>query len=336
MAKDIKRATGGFVPAGPPGKGPGQPGKVLTLQDYIDAGLERFIVKDSTHPSFYASIWPTLGRGQETLGLNARYRLPHLAHNSVLIVVISNHYHPQVWHRLQDMMRYTEERGYTVALEEVDDMSIMPPDAIGIMRACAAMLALDAGFEWCLMVDTDCQVEQDTLCRLIAHDRPIVYPLCVALNDQYPLGPLSSPLLPQGVGLQPVTWATMSCMLFNTKVFNCLNPYAWHGHDYHFAQNLAHFGHRIYVDTDAVVHLTRGPARHPTQTWDELWARLKSAYDRRQNDPRDRKPPMGFDPAFGPGVVDKEGVYWGADKWQRTGVNGPMHERNSEQKDQDQ
>ena len=284
------------------------------------------VVDRSTHPSYYASSWPVTGSGANTLGMHLRYRIPHINYNSVLVTVISNHYTEGCWWRLQNMLRYTEKLGYSVALEEVDDMSIMPPDAIGIMRACAAMLALDGGFEWCFMVDTDALLEEDTLVRLLVHDRPIVYPMTEVLpgKDRFPGGALSSPRLMRGKGLQPVTWATMSAMLFNTKVFNCLDAYAWHGHDYHFAQNLAHFGHRIYVDTDTVVSLTRGPARHPVKTWDELWSSLRNAYDSRRNDDRDRRPPPDFDPAFGEGTVAADGTYWAVDNWKYQGINGPM------------
>ena len=326
VAKRLNRAAGvGGKPASP------QRLRRIPREEYAAKGLGRFIVESSDHPGYYASIWPDLGRGYNTVGFNFRYRMPHVNLNSVLITVISNDWHEGGWHRLQDMMRYTEELGYTVALEEVDDMSTMPADAIGIMRACAAMLALDSGFEWCFMLDTDALVEKDTLAKLLAHDIPVVFPLVIANDDEFPGGPLSSPVMPEGAGLQPVTWGTMSAMLFNTKVFNCLAPYAWHGHDYHFAQNLAHFGHRIYIDTDTVVHVTRGPARHPTQKWDELWRRLRVAYERRQTQKRHREPPPGFDPAFSPGSVDKDGVYWGVDTWARTGSHGSMYKGNGRQ-----
>ena len=299
--------------------------KPLTAEEARMRGLGRFVVDRSTHPSYYASSWPPSGSGVDTLGRRRSYRLPHLNFNSVLVVAISNHWQPGCWWRLQHMLRFTEKAGISVAFEEVDDMSIMPPDAIGIMRACAAMLALDAGFEWCLMLDTDCWVEEDTLVKLMAHDRPIVFPLAIADNDEYPWGALSSPrFVETGGGLHPVLWATMSCMLFNTKVFNCLAPYAWHGHDFHFAQNLAHFGHRSYVDTDTVVHLTRGPARHPSTPWPELWRRLEKGYESRRIDERHREPPPDFDPAFDEGVVDERGVYWAVDSWRRLGANGPM------------
>ena len=297
---------------------------IPTHAEYREMGLGRYIVDRPSHPSLYVSSWPPQS-GLDTIVSSRRYRLPSLNYNSVLVVVIGNHYDEGVWWRLQNMLRYTEEQGYLVALEEVDDMSMMPTDAIGIMRGCAALLALDSGFEWCFMVDTDVQVEKDTLVRLLQHDRPIVFPFLNILKDKAPGAPISSPrLMRSGLGLQPVRWAALSCMLFNTKVFNCLDHYAWHGHDYHFAQSLAHFGHRIHVDTDTVVDVTRGPARHAGKQFDEMMADLKRAHDGFQNDERDRRPPPDFDPVFGVGSVDEHGVYWAVESWKRTVADGPM------------
>lgn len=290
-----------------------------TLAEIRAAGLERCIVDRSTHPGFYVSSWP-MGFGHTTLEAKTRYRLPHLNHNSVLVTVASNEWCEGGWWRLQNMLRYAQDRGYTVALEELDDMSQMPTDAIGIMRACGAMLALDSGFEWCLMVDTDVLLAEDTLVKLLSHDRPVVFPYLDILQDKYRWAPISAPRLRPSMGLQPVTWAAMSVMLFNTKVFNCLDHYAWHGHDLHFSQSLVHYGHRVYVDTDTVVQVTRGPSRHPSKQWGEFWTDSEEAYNRRQNQDRDRRPPPDWDPAFGQGVVDKDGVYWAVDSWKYGGA----------------
>ena len=299
---------------------------IPTNAEYRELGMGRYIVDRSSHPQLYVSSWPP-SPGRDTIAASKRYRLPSLNYNATLVVGIGNHWDGGVWWRLQDMLRYTEDQGYLVALEEVDDMSMMPTDAIGIMRGCAALLALDAGFEWCFMVDTDVQLEKDTLVRLLQHDVPVVFPMLNVLKDVAPGCPISSPrLLRSGMGLQPVRWAAMSCMLFNTKVFNCLDHYAWHGHDYHFAQSLGHFGHRIVVDTDTVVDLTRGPARHAGKQFDDMMADLRRAHDGFQNDERDRRPPPDFDSAFGPGAVDKHGVYWAIDEWKRAVIGGPMQD----------
>lgn len=282
------------------------------FEKYI--GFERFVINRRTHPNYFASSWPIAPSLQAMGHERMAYRMPHLNYNSVLVAVISNDWLKDGWWRLQNMLRFTEEKGFTLALEEVDDPSIMPSDAIGMMRYCASMLALDAGFEWCFMVDTDVLLEEDTLVRLLEHDRPIVYPLIVDLEQRYPDAPIHNPKLKQGTGLKPVTWCTMSAMLFNTKVFNCLTPYAWWGHDYHFAQCLAHYGHRIYVDTDTVVPVSRGPTRNPSKDWDQYWKDQEAGWRRRATRDRDRRPPPDYDP-YGKGTVGIDGVYWAMKNW---------------------
>ena len=298
---------------------------MLTKEELIAQGWEeRFIIDRATHPRHHMASWPVTGTGEHLLGPKVQYRLPHIASQSIVVTVISNNWLEGGWHRVQDMLRYTEKAGYTVAFEEVDDMSIMPNDAIGIMRSGASLLALDAGAEWCLMVDTDALLEQDTLMRLLQWDRPIVFPYLVDLEKRYPGSPLSYPKLEPNTGLQPVVWAAASVMLFNTKVFNCLDAYAWHGSDYHFAQHLAHYGHRIHVDTDTIVSVSRGPTYDQSKTWDELRVSQRSGYERRQNQDRDRRPPPGFDPAFGEGMVTKDGVYLAVDPYKHRRANGPQ------------
>ncbi len=308
------------MPKDPWGDVPRPPSK----EELEAQGLGKYLIDRSNHPDYHVSNWPVIGADRLLLGAKARYRLPHINYQSVLITVISNRWLEDGWYRLQDMIRHTERQGYVIGLEEVDDMSIMPTDAIGIMRACAAMLALDSGFEWCLMIDTDVLLEKDTLLRLLEWDCPVVYPLVRDPKPRYPGAPLSGPILGSGNGLQPVTWSTMSCMLFNTKVFNCLPPYAWHGHDYHFSQCLAHYGHRIHVDTNTIVNVGRSPSRHPIKEWDELWADLRNNFERGQNEDRDRRPPKDFDPVFGEAHVSPDGTYWGLESWAaRFRVNGP-------------
>ena len=51
---------------------------------------------------------------------------------------------------------------------------------------------------------------------------------------------------------------------------------------------------------------------------------LERGYNRRQSTDRDRRPPPGWDSAFSPGMVDKDGVYWAVDKWKYGGVLGPV------------
>jgi hypothetical protein len=272
---------------------------------------ERFIVDRTTHPSFHATSWSMWGNGHRLLGDKLAHRLPHMAHQSILITVMSNMWSEGAWHRFQDMVKYTEEQGYDVSYQEVDNYAfISPRDAIGTMRASSAMLALDAGVEWCFMIDTDVLLEKDTLVRLMGWDMPIVYPYLVDLEQKYAGATLMRPVRAQGTGLQPVVWAAMSAMLFYTKVFNGLPPHAWYGHDFHFAQYLNHVGHRIYVDTDTPLNVAKGPARHGAQSWDQIQDGIKKTFHNMRNEDRDRRPPPGYDPVFGEGDVTPDGAYW--------------------------
>ena len=78
------------------------------------------------------------------------------------------------------------------------------------------------------------------------------------------------------------------------------------------------------MDTETVVHVTKGPARWPVTEWSKLWEKIGGAYEKRRNNDRHREPPPDFDPAFSEGTVDENGVYWALEEWKRLGVNGPM------------
>ena len=103
----------------------------------------------------------------------------------------------------------------------------------------------------------------------------------------------------------------MSCMLFNVRIFNMLEPNAWRGNDFVFAQCLNFLGHRIYVDTDTIVKVTKGPTRHASKPYDEYWADHKKMWERLRTEDRNREPPPGFNPLKDNGYVDKDGTYLG-------------------------
>jgi hypothetical protein len=211
------------------------------------------------------------------------------------------------------MMLQTALKGYSISIQEMHDSSLFSNDAIGSMRWSASMMARDSGVEWLLMVDNDVLLEKDTLVRLLEHDRPVVFPLINDLEKRYPkeVAPLSNPPdLEAGHGLVPVRWAAMSVMLFNVKIFNTLDTHAWWGTDYHFGQALNYLGHRIYVDTDTVVNVVRGPSRHSAKGYQEFWDGHEQMSRRLHNEERDRRPPPAFNPLTDDGWVDKDGTYF--------------------------
>lgn len=285
-------------------------------QSYIDQGVqERFIIDRTTHPMYHASLWNSYGKGDTLLGPHLSYRLPHISYQSVFIAVMGNMWEKDCWWHFQDMVKYTEAQGYEVSYQEIDDYSFMRPrDAIGTMRSMAAMMAVDSGFEWCFMVDTDALLEKDTLVRLLQSDCPIIYPYLIDLEQKWAPGggavTLMRPVREPNTGIHPVVWSAMSVMLFYTKVFNAIPAHAWYGHDIHFSQYLNHVGHRIFVDTNTFVKVVKGPSRHAGWTWDEIQEGMKKTYHKLRNEDRDRRPPEGYDPAFGEADVTPDGAYW--------------------------
>lgn len=283
-------------------------------EEYLAAGVpEAAIVESSDHPGVLASTWDVSARDKAVSEDQRTYHMPHLRPQSILITPIGNLWDEGAWWHLQDMMLATDQAGYSISLQEVTDGSMFSFEAIPMMRWHASMLARDGGVEWILMVDNDALVEKDTLLRLLSHDRPVVFPYLEDLEKRLPrvIAPLSGPDITEpGKGLIPVRWAAMSVMLFNTRIFNVLSETAWRGSDFLFAQCLNFIGHRIYMDTDAIVKVTHGPTRHASKEYDEYWEDHRKHQDRLHTEDRDRRPPPGFDPLKDDGIVDRYGSYF--------------------------
>lgn len=283
-----------------------------TPEELLAQGVPRWnIIDRTTHPLVTASSWDVLLQDKKAAGLKLQYHLPHVRPMSVLVACIGNTWEKGTWWRLQDMLLETAKSGYSISLQEFRDPAMFSFEAIAMMRWSAAMSARDGGVEFCLMVDNDVLVEKDTLLRLIQHDRPVVFPWLEDLEKRFPrvIAPLSMPdIIEPGHGLLPVQWAAMSCMLFNARVFNVLEPTAWRGTDFIFAQALNWAGHRIYVDTDTVVKLVKGPTRFAAMSYDEMWEAHRRLWEKRKEDV-DRSPPPSFNPLKDDGHVDEYGTY---------------------------
>lgn len=287
--------------------------KTPTREELVAEGVpEGAIVDRSNHPMITASTWDVTVPDKQAAGPSLYYHMPHVRPASVLVVGIGNAWEKGAWWRLQDMMLAAVQKGHSMSLQEVRDPAFFSFEAIPMMRWSASMMARDGGIEWCLMVDNDVLVEKDTLLRLLAHDRPVVFPWLEDLEKRLPrrVAPMSGPdIMEPGHGLVPVQWAAMSCMLFNTKIFNHLEPTAWRGSDFLFGQALNHLGHRIYVDTNTVVKVTKGPARWAGKSYDEFWADHRKMWEDLRHRDIDRGPPPGFNPLKDDGYVDKDGTY---------------------------
>lgn len=295
---------------------------MTTMPQYTKAELRRLgapidcAIDSSLHPQCTASSWDVLTEDKRAAGKKLTYRMPHIRPQSVLVTPIGNLYDEGVWARLQDMMLETAKAGHSVSIQEVRDPSLFAGDAIMLQRWQASMLARDGGVEWCFMVDNDTLVEKDTLLRLMAHDRPVMFPLLEDLERRFPrvTAPMSDPdydVKDKGQGIVNVRWAAMSCMLIDARVFNHLEPLCWRGTDWHFAQALHNLGHRLCIDTDTVVKVTRGPSRLASLDYDEFWKSHRKMWHRLRFEQRKRGPPPGFNPETDDGMVDKWGCYFG-------------------------
>ena len=289
--------------------------KPPTREELLASGIpDEAILDRTTHPMATMSSWDVSAADRTVARNIGSSHFPHIRPQSVLIAPIGNLWEKGAWWRLQDMMLATAVAGHSVSIQEMKDPSLFSFEAIPMMRWSASMLARDAGVEWILMVDNDALVEKDTLLRLLAWDRPAVFPLVEDMEKKYPrmIAPQSDPDLTEpGHGLVPVRWAVMSVMLFNTRIFNVLEPTAWRGNDFVFSQALNYIGHRIYVDTDTVVRVTKGPTRWASKDYDELWADHRKMWDRLRYEDRNHEPPPGFNPITDDGYVDKHGTYFG-------------------------
>ena len=285
-----------------------------TREELAAQGIdERGIIDRSNHPMALAMSWDISPQDLQVLGVKARSHYSRIKPESIFIAAMGNLWEPNAWWRLQDMMLYSAQHGYSVSLQEIKAAELFSTDAIWNMRWTASMMAMNSGVDWLLMVDNDALLEKDTLVRLLQHDRPVVFPLLNDLEQRYPiqLAPLSAPAdLKPGTGLQPVLWAAMSVMLFNPKIFNALDSNAWRGSDYQFGQCLDRLGHRVYVDTDTVVAVAKSPSRLAAKGYDAFWEGHRRMFERLKTEDRDRTAPPGFNPETDDGWVDKDGTYF--------------------------
>ena len=240
-----------------------------------------------------------------------RYSYLHAHPGSVLIAGIGAMWDPGAWQKVIDMVMYTSEQGYQTWFEEVLPAAgdIMPMADIGYMRDTAVMKALDGGFEYVCLIDSDVLPEPDVLVKLLTHQATMVAPYMVEPGSVQ----LGYPIWPVNVGLRRMRWVCGSFMLFRPQIFNCPNVmFRASRDDELFFQTLWHYGIYPLMDTDTEVLLTRGPRRHGTRSWNERWHLIRDIYEKSQLLP-DRKPVDVNDP----NVVD--GVYFPATARQHIG-----------------
>jgi hypothetical protein len=242
------------------------------------------------------------GTEQEKVLYDSRRSYPHSHPGSVLVAGIGAMWDAGCWQRVMDMVIHTSDQGFNCWFDEIIPAAgdALPMADIGYMRDMAVMRALDAGFEYVCLVDSDVQPEPDALIRLMSHELTMVSPYMEEPGTDYHLG---DPTWKKGTGLKRMRWIPASFMLFRPTIFNCPGVFfrATRDDDLFF-QQLWHYGMYPLLDTDVEVKLTRPPRRLGGRSWEERWDFLKDLYERSGNAP-DRSP---IDPND-PNTVD--GVY---------------------------
>jgi hypothetical protein len=239
-----------------------------------------------------ADIWKiqSLTTQGEVNRQKAQVSWPHSQPGSTYVAVIGAMYDPGVWEKLVNMTMYTTQQGLKCWMEEIwpARASVIPMVDVAGMRDLAVRRALDGGFEFVLLVDSDTLPEMDLLLKLLAHEAPIVAPFIAEPGVSRMLG---DPPLQLNTGLQRARWICASFTLFRTSVFNCPGVSFKAGDigDDLFWRNLWHFGHRPYVDTNESLKLTRGPGRPGALKWKQRWERLEKMYNR-STEKHDRMP----------------------------------------------
>lgn len=139
---------------------------------------------------------------------------------------------------------------------------------IANQRQDLAKTAIGEGATHVLWLDTDMRFPKDTLCRLLAHDKPIVAASyatrripCKTVafaNDHDWTNVYTSP---ESTGLEKVAAVGMGCMLVKAEVFQKMpKPYfaigynakaeSFVGEDIYFCRKAREMGHEVLIDHD--------------------------------------------------------------------------------------
>jgi hypothetical protein len=235
-------------------------------------------------PSFFSPIEAKLYTGQ------AVYGRPHSRPGSVSIVATGTMWRPGCWAAVADMFTYTQNLGIASWLSEIRDArTTIPYTQLGAMIDHACMQALNRGFEYVVLVQTDILPQPDLIMKLLSFELPIVVPLII---DPVSGKGVGGPNNERDTGLKPMRWVPFPLMLIKTSVFNCCNDFfgsqstedmTW--------ERFWHYGHRPWQDTHSVLEMATHATRFGNLSYDEQHAWLRSVDERRRQEP-DRSGPL--------------------------------------------
>lgn len=170
-----------------------------------------------------------------------------------------------------------------VDVVEQPNISMLPFFGLAWMRNRLCMRAYEGGYSHILLVENDVLIEQqDTIARMLAADRDILVPWFSFGYEEDCI--VQEPVLKPGQGVQPITWAVVSCIMLRCGL-RSVHPFdnmcIYLEEETHFQkwrlQGLLAFQH-----TDVLVTLLR----KPTPLWEVDFTKVQTPGD---VDPRKMK-----------------------------------------------
>ena len=163
------------------------------------------------------------------------------------------------------------ERCRTIApvdVMEQPNISMLPFFGLAWMRNRLCMQAYEQGYSHVLLVENDVRFDDpDALAQLLMADKDIIVP---AFDFNYEEDcKVQEPVHPWNLGVQPLRWAVVSCIMFRCAAFEHINPAPFENMCIYLEEE-THFqmwrlaGVQAYQHTDAVVMLLR----KPTPLWE--------------------------------------------------------------------
>lgn len=221
---------------------------------------------------------------------------------SIFIATAGTMWKPGCWEKVVDMLMFTRRQGLQCWLKEVlDPWDTDPYLNLGKIRDAGILKGKMSAMANILLIDCDVEPEIDTAINLLRYDLPVVVPYIASGVTQGAC--VGRPEYSKGKGIQRIQWSALSFILYNARIFNCvdnLNQSATVEMD--LFEKLEFYGHHAYMDTSLELKLASHATRFTTKTWDERQAMFKEVDERRRVTP-DRMPLDPMSPYI------KDGIY---------------------------
>ena len=231
----------------------------------------------------------------ELYARQADYMRPHSRPGSVCVVTAGTLWCPGSWKAVTDMWMHNYKRGLTVWFQEVKDpRSGLPYEHLASMMDHGIVQAMNRGFDYICLLETDVLPEPDLLMHLMGAEVPIIAPIIVDPDTGKAVG---SPQHASHTGLKRMKWVPTSFLLFKSNVFHCLAPTIFTGvaGEDMVWERFWYYGHQPFLDTDHPLEMVTHATRSGNLTIDERWEWLKTV-DERRRQPADRSSSNPNDP----------------------------------------